>query len=69
MTTTYRGCTLTQTETTTDVIRTAFGRRYQTTARVWTVSGRVEKSACARPFLTSAKSARDYVRDELTPWA
>jgi hypothetical protein len=64
-TTTYRGCTLTETETTTDVTRTAFGHRYQTVARVWGVSGRVQKSATARPFLTSAESAREYVRDEL----
>jgi hypothetical protein len=61
----FRGCTLTQTETTTDVIKVAFGRKYQTVARVWDVTGRVTKDACARPFLTSAAAAREYVRDEL----
>jgi hypothetical protein len=63
---TYRGCILTETETTTDFIRyTGFGRRYTATARVWGVSGRVQKNACASPLLTSAASAREYVREEL----
>jgi hypothetical protein len=64
-TTTYRGCTLTQTENTTDVTRFAFGRRYQTIARVWDVDGRVVKSACAQPFLTSARECRQYIAQEL----
>ena len=58
----YCGCDLTETSTTTDVTRQAFGRPYQTVARIWGVCGPVTKPAGRRPLLTSLTEARRYVR-------
>lgn len=63
-TSTYRGCEFTRTNTTTDVRRQAFGQHYTAIARVWGVSGRLGKSACKRPFLTSASDCREWVREQ-----
>lgn len=60
----YHGSTFTETRTTTDVRRQAFGRAYSTIARVWEVSGRIRKGAAVRPFLTSIRECRDYVDAE-----
>lgn len=61
----YRRHTFIQTEITTDdVTRVAFGRRYQTTARLWEIQGRHGKDAGCRPFITSARAAREYVREQ-----
>jgi hypothetical protein len=59
----YRGCTCTETQTTTDVTRVAFGRPYRTVARVWSIEGRHEKSALVRPFLASAADCRLHIRE------
>ena len=60
-TTTYKGCTIRETEYTTDVTRRAFGRSYQTIGYLYAVSGRIEKSAGRQPFLTSIAACREYV--------
>ena len=62
----YKGCSFSRTETTTDISRSAFGRTYRAIGNVWGVSGRIQKNAMARPFLTSASQCRDYVREQDT---
>jgi hypothetical protein len=63
-TTTYRGCTLIRTETTTDVTRVAFGRPYRAIARLWEVQGRLSSTrpSMGRRWLTSAAECREWIR-------
>ena len=51
----YRGCTITRTETTTD---TPHGIR-----KVYAIEGAVDKPAAQRPFITSIRAAKEYIRD------
>ena len=60
----YRGCTFSQTGTTTEVTRYAFGRSYTAIAQVWAVEGRYSKPAGQRPFLTSAAACRQWVQEQ-----
>ena len=64
MNTEYRGCTLTRTNTTTDVRRAAFGRAYQTIGYIWRVSGRLssERPGLGQQWLTSAAACREWIR-------
>lgn len=52
---TYRGCTITRTETTTD---TPHGIR-----KVYAIEGAIDKPAARRPFITSIRAAKEYIRD------
>ena len=53
----YKGCTITQTETTTD---TPHGIR-----KVYAIEGAIDKPAGKRPFITSIQAAKDYISDTL----
>ena len=54
---TYKGCTITQTETTTD---TPHGIR-----KVYAIEGAINKPAARRPFITSIRAAKEYIRDKI----
>ena len=53
----YRGCTITQTEITTD---TPHGIR-----KVYAIEGAINKPAARRPFITSIRAAKEYIRDKI----
>lgn len=50
---TYKGCTITRTETTTD---TPHGIR-----KVYAIEGAIDKPAAQRPFITSIRAAKEYI--------
>jgi len=60
----YKNTFCHETDTTTTVRVTRFGRVHKELRHVWGLEGAVTKNACCRPFLTSAKECREYVRDE-----
>lgn len=60
-TTTYRGVTITETKTTTDTTRYAFGKPYSVVANVYKLEGVVNKPAGQSPFITSIKAAREFI--------
>ena len=53
----YRGCTITQTETTTD---TPQGIR-----KVYAIEGAIDKKAAQRPFITSIRAAKEFINDRI----
>jgi hypothetical protein len=59
----YKGCTFCPTETTTETAHSAFGKTYIAISAVWEVFGRIEKGACAQPFLPSASACREFIND------
>lgn len=62
---TYRNTTMTQTTTTTSVLRGRGLNTYTATRNVIELRGAVNKPAAQRPFLTTWNEARDYVRSTL----
>jgi hypothetical protein len=51
--------------TTTDTYRKVFGKRVKRVEHVWRIEGKHGKGECVRPFLTSAKACREYIRSEI----
>lgn len=66
-TTTYRGCTITRTGTTTSVRRSAGNslRTFEAIVPLYEISGAVTKERGKRPFLTSIAEAKEYVANTL----
>ena len=64
--TTYRGCTIERTNTTTDVRRVVFGQPYQAIGYIWRVSGRLssERPGLGQQWLTSAAECRAWIRGQ-----
>jgi len=50
---------------TTDVFVSVFGKRVRRVKNAWRIEGKHGKGECVRPFLTSAKACRDYIRSEI----
>lgn len=61
----YKGCTITRTATTTNVVEWFFGKESQRTRKVYEIEGDVSKPAGTRPFLTSIQAAKDYISERL----
>lgn len=66
----YHGYKIIQTTTTTDVQRYAFGKPYQTVARLFRIEpvsydkgGPARKDATIYPLITTLAAAREYIRE------
>ena len=60
----YRNCIYYPTNTTTDIIRYAYSRAYNSIVPVWSVEGCWNKPAGMRPFLTSASDCRQWIKEQ-----
>ena len=61
---TYRGCTITRTTTTTNVVEWFCGKARQSIRKVYAIEGAIDKPAGRRPFITSIRAAKEYIRDK-----
>jgi hypothetical protein len=64
---TYKGCTISRTNTTTTVRRRIGNslRTYEAYVPLYEVEGTVTKPHGRRPFLTSIMEAKEYISDEI----
>ncbi len=61
----YKGCTITRTTTTTNVVKWFCGKEPERTRKVYAIEGAIDKPAGMPPFLTSIQAAKDYISDTL----
>ena len=61
----YKGCTITRTATTTNVVEWFGGWERERTRKVYAIEGAVNKPAGMRPFLTSIRAAKKYISERI----